>query len=320
MRCGFCWRGCDLAEGRTGPCGDRVCRDGTVRSVRYGELVSVAVDPIEKKPLYHFLPGSLSLSVAEPGCNYRCAFCQNYEISQPSYHPATRRCEPSELVRLARRYGCASISYTYSEPSVWQDFLLDTARAAHEAGLRNVMVSNGSFGASCRASLFEAVDAFNIDLKGDEEFYRTVCGADLEPVLDNLRAITRSGRHLEVTTMVIEGIHTEAMVRELGKRLAAIGVQVWHLSRFFPRYRMQDRPATSEAFLEAMIGVARESGIPYIYAGNSTLGDATVCPGCHRTLMAGHAYGGDQGREAALHIPGGRCAFCGEAVYGVFSA
>lgn len=320
MTCTFCYRHCNIqSENQLGFCQQRKLHNNQIVSLNYGNLVSLALDPIEKKPLYHFLPGSISLSLAEPGCNYRCAFCQNYTISQSEYHPYTEHVEPEQIINLAKRKHARSISYTYSEPSIWQDYLIDTATQAKEANIKNVMVTNGSFSEESRKDLFEVVDAFNVDVKGDDTFYQKVCQARIQPVLDNIEAIVQAGLHLEVTTLLIEGIHTEQTIRFLGNELSNRGVQVWHLSRFFPRYQMEDREPTSEAFLEEMLNIAKESGIPYIYGGNSVHQDRTFCPHCGSLLISDHQYGGGQQEEVKRNMPHGFCAHCGQKIYGIFS-
>jgi pyruvate formate lyase activating enzyme len=316
--CDFCYRHCHIPDGGTGFCGVRRNNGGKLVSPYYGKLVSLALDPIEKKPLYHFLPGSQSLSLAEPGCNYSCDFCQNYEISQKGFSWTTEDVSPEEVVGFAQKANAQSVSYTYSEPSVWQDYMIAVATLVHQDGRRNVMVTNGSFSAESRERIFSVIDAFNIDVKGDETYYRTVCHADLQPVLDNVEAVSKAGLHQEITTLVIQGIHTEGMITQLGKELSNRGVQVWHLSRFFPRYRMEDRKATSEAFLNQMLQAARQSGIPYIYAGNSSHVDQTFCPKCHTLLIHSHDYQGTQRQDVQKNIPDGRCAVCGQQIYGVF--
>ena len=317
-RCNFCYRHCLIDEGKQGFCGVRENKGGAIRSLHYACLVSLGIDPIEKKPLYHFLPGSQSLSLAEQGCNYTCQFCQNYEISQKEYACQTVFVDPVKVVSLAKEQGAASISFTYSEPLVWQDYLIDCATLAKQKGVLTVMVSNGSFSKEARERIIPLVDAFNIDVKGDKQFYQAVCNASLDPVLEGIEAIVQAGKHLEVTTLLIEGLHTMETVEFLGKQLKERGVQVWHLSRFFPRYKMETRKATSETFLEDALAVARESGIPYIYGGNSTHVDSTFCPRCHRLLIRDHQYGGTQGQEAKETISQGRCKFCNQTIYGLF--
>ena len=304
--CDFCFRRCCLSEGQKGYCGARENIEGKIVSVNYGQLVSLALDPVEKKPLYHFLPHTKTLSVSESGCNYSCLFCQNWEISQKIVEE--EETDPSSLAAYCLRYGVPSVSYTYSEPLVWQDYMLCAAEEAKKKGVRNIMVTNGSFSCEALERIVPLVDAFNVDLKGDDEFYRTVCKASLQPVLDGIEYIVNHGRHIEVTTMLIEGMHDEKMVRMLGSLLRERGVRVWHLSRFFPRYRMKDRKETSEAFLSSMLAVAKESGIPYIYGGNTMIPAVTVCPHCSRVL-----------RDDVPQMLPSSCPGCGETVYGVFA-
>ena len=304
--CDFCFRRCCLSEGQKGYCGARQNIDGKIVSVNYGQLVSLALDPVEKKPLYHFLPHTKTLSVSESGCNYSCLFCQNWQISQKIVKE--EETSPSSLAAYCLQYGVPSVSYTYSEPLVWQDYMIRAAEEAKKTGVRNIMVTNGSFTCEALERIVPLVDAFNVDLKGDDEFYRTVCKASLQPVLDGIEYIVNHGRHIEVTTMLIEGMHDEKMVRRLGALLCERGVRVWHLSRFFPRYRMKDRKETSEAFLSSMLTVARESGIPYIYGGNTMIPAVTVCPHCGRVL-----------RDDVSKMLPSVCPECGETVYGVFA-
>lgn len=306
LSCDFCFRRCCLSEGQKGYCGARQNIGGEIVSINYGQLVSLALDPVEKKPLYHFLPHTKTLSVSESGCNYSCLFCQNWEISQKIVKE--EETDPSSLAAYCLRYGVPSVSYTYSEPLVWQDYMIRSAEEAKKKGVRNIMVTNGSFSCEALEMIVPLIDAFNIDLKGDDEFYETVCKASLQPVLDGIEYIVSHGRHIEVTTMLIEGMHDEKMVRMLGSILCERGVSVWHLSRFFPRYRMKDREETSEAFLSSMLTVAKESGIPYIYGGNTMIPAVAVCPHCGRVL-----------RDDVSQMLPSVCPGCGETVYGVFA-
>ncbi len=306
LSCDFCFRRCCLSEGQKGYCGARQNIGGEIISVNYGQLVSLALDPVEKKPLYHFLPHTKTLSVSESGCNYSCLFCQNWEISQKIVKE--EETDPSSLAAYCLRYGVPSVSYTYSEPLVWQDYMIRSAEEAKKKGVKNIMVTNGSFSCEALERIVPLIDAFNIDLKGDDEFYETVCKASLQPVLDGIEYIVSHGRHIEVTTMLIEGMHDEKMVMMLGSLLCERGVSVWHLSRFFPRYRMKDREETSEAFLSSMLTVAKKSGIPYIYGGNTMIPAVAVCPHCGRVL-----------RDDVSQMLPSVCPGCGEAVYGVFA-
>jgi pyruvate formate lyase activating enzyme len=229
---------------------------------------------------------------------------------------------PEELVKVLLASGAPLMSYTYSEPIVWQDYMLATAKLVHKEGLLNCMVTNGSFSPVSLERVLPWIDAFNIDVKGDDAFYRDYCGGRLAPVMDSIGTITHTPKKvLEVTTLLIEGVHTRAMLAMIGKDLARLGVKVWHLSRFFPHYKMVDRPPSSERFLLEMLEVARGSGIPYIYAGNSVLSEweQTCCPSCGTLLMASHSYAGEAGLDCAESVVDGNCQACGEPVYGLFS-
>ena len=300
MRCDFCFRCCDIREGGRGWCGVRENTGGVIH-----DLVAIALDPVEKKPLYHFMPGTKTLSIAKAGCSYDCDFCQNAMIAREYEGIGMERWLPEEVVDMACRHRIPSVSFTYSEPLVWQDYMSSVAKGAKENGLRTVMVSNGGFSKASLDRLLPLIDAFNIDIKGDSSFYRKVCHADIAPVEEGISAIASSGRHLEVTTMVIEGIHDEAMIASLGRLLHEVGVHVWHLTRFFPHRRMRDRAATSEACLARLYEVALESGVEHVYRGNSAFADPLVC----------HTCGSGVDRMSCT----GHCPACGSPVYGVWA-
>ncbi len=312
--CDFCWRHCNLAEGQSGVCSVRKHVQGKLVTTTYGQIEAMGVDPIEKKPLYHYYPGSKTFSFALFGCNIACEFCQNYLLSQgePTLSLASERVEPSRVVAMAREKGCHSISYTYSEPLVWQDYMVDVATLAKKAGMQNIMVTNGSFSKEALARLLPIIDAFNIDIKGDEAFYKEVCKGNQQVVLDAIAAIAKSGAHLEVTSMLIESMHSKEDVETLGKLLYERGVQVWHLSRFFPRYKMAHLKATGEAYLAKMVALAEQSGIPFVYSGNSETERTTFCPSCHASLIDAHT-------KIDPSLEYGKCKRCGTSIYGVFS-
>jgi len=330
LRCDFCYRECMIPEGEFGRCGVRENRDGHIQTLGYGEIVATGMDPIEKKPFYHVHPGKRTLSVALFGCNFTCSFCQNHRISQTdsvmyARHDGRSRfplqTSPQELANSLVLSRATIMSYTYSEPIVWQDYLLETAKLVHQAGLINCMVTNGSFSPTSLERVLPFIDAFNIDVKGDDHFYREYCGGRLEPVLQAIQTIcATSHKILEVTTLVIESIHTPEILFQLGKELKEAGVQVWHLSRFFPHYHMESMPATSEQFLLEALLIAKDSGIPFIYAGNSGLSDwdKTICPSCGKTLIGSHSYSGEAAWESANSIQHGACVFCDYKIYGMF--
>ncbi|MCK5155890.1 MAG: AmmeMemoRadiSam system radical SAM enzyme [Spirochaetales bacterium] len=328
IHCEFCFHRCRLGEGKIGICGVRKNLNGKMITTVYGQVVSAGVDPIEKKPFYHVRPGTSTLSAALPGCNFQCLFCQNHAISQynesqyalsGSNTPLT---SPQKLMELMLGHNLEIMTYTYSDPVVWQDYMLDTAKLVKEKenGL-NCMITNGSMTHQSLIGMLDYIDAFNIDVKGNEEFYRKFCKGSFIPVLNNLERISADGRAVvEVTTLVLEGEHTLDEIYWLGSRLRGAGVKVWHLSRFFPAYKMRERQATSETFLNAMLQTASESGIPFIYSGNSQeqLFTATVCPGCGTALIPTHSYGGEAGISVNKYIRDGKCLQCGEHIYGLF--
>ena len=314
MRCDFCAHRCAITAGSRGLCGVREHHDGRLVTTVYGHVVAAAIDPIEKKPLYHFLPGSEIFSVALGGCNFRCRFCQNASIAVPELIPEPRyRWGPKEAAGAWRRSKTPAIAWTYSEPTVWQDYLLDVSAIVRRDGARVVVVSNGFMTPETLDRMIPLVDAFNIDLKGNEEFYRTLCRARSGPVLDSIGRIAGE-RHLEVTTMLIESRHTVDGVLRLRDELVAAGVQVWHITRFFPAWRMREEAATSEEWLcEIIERLRRDAEPPFIFAGNSRQSKygKTLCPSCG-TLCIDHRSPVRDETDA------GACPGCGRAVYGVF--
>jgi pyruvate formate lyase activating enzyme len=322
VRCGLCRFRCLIAEGQRGVCGVRENRGGTLYTLVYGKTVAENSDPIEKKPLFHLLPGSLSFSVATVGCNFRCLHCQNYEISQWPHHRTEipgRELSPEQIVRRAQAAGCRSIAYTYTEPTIFMEYAYDTAVLAKEAGLKNVFVSNGYTTPEALEAVAPYLDGANIDLKGfSEKFYREIAGATLQGVLETLRDYRRLGIWLEVTTLVIPG-HNDSdgdlqgiarfIAEELGDRVP------WHVTAFYPTWRLTDAPPTPVASLDRAMRHGREAGLKYIYAGNipGSGGEDTVCPACGETVISRSGF-----RVRSVHLDEGRCASCGAQVDGVW--
>ncbi len=314
VTCDFCAHRCRIPEGRTGLCGVRRNSGGRLETTVYGAIQSAALDPIEKKPLYHFLPGTRVFSVALAGCNFRCRFCQNASIAVPEQFPLpVAHWDADRLVAEWRASGTPAIAYTYSEPTVWQDYILDTAPGIRRAGGRVVMVTNGFLTPEATERLVEVVDAFNIDLKGDDEFYRQLCRGRMEPVLDTIRRVAPR-RHLEVTTMLMPSRHSAETVEELRRALVDAGVRVWHISRFFPAWQMRDEPPTTEDQVRSVLdGIAATGDPPFIFAGNSRQSEyhQTRCPDCG-TVCIDH-------RSPVRNLTDrGRCPGCGARLYGVF--
>ncbi len=275
-RCEVCFRHCEIPESGVGFCGGRICENGTVRAGNYGRLTGIALDPIEKKPLQRFHPGSMILSVGSYGCNLRCPFCQNFGISwseQVKKRAALARfVPPEELVRLAletRSRGNIGLAFTYNEPLIGWEYVRDTAKPAHEAGLKNVLVTNGTAELPVLEAFLPYIDAMNIDLKGfTEQYYTHVLGGSLKMVK---AYITRAVRdtHVELTTLIIPGENdSEEEMRRMTEWISALSPEIpLHISRFFPRFHMTDRPATDVKKIYRLAEVAREK-LKYVYTGN----------------------------------------------------
>jgi pyruvate formate lyase activating enzyme len=322
VRCSLCRFRCLIAEGQRGICGVRENTDGVLYTLVYGRSIAEQVDPIEKKPLFHYHPGSTSFSIATAGCNFRCLHCQNYEISQL---PRVRReipgkdLPPAEIVRRARATGCRSISYTYTEPTIFYEYAFDTAVLARQAGLGNVFVTNGYITPEALEHLAPYLDAANIDLKGfSEKFYREVAGATLAGVLDSLKVYKRLGIWIEVTTLIIPGHNDDEadlkgiarfIVEELGSETP------WHVTAFYPTYKMLDRPPTPVSTLRRARQIGLKAGLRYVYEGNipGEGGENTLCPGCRRTVIERRGF-----RLGVVSLRDGRCGFCGVPLDGIW--
>jgi pyruvate formate lyase activating enzyme len=287
VRCQLCRFRCVIADGRRGRCGVRENRGGVLYSQVYGQTIAENVDPIEKKPLYHFHPGSRSLSIATIGCNLHCLHCQNHEISQWPHErtgiPGTKM-SPQDIVGHAKQNNSTSIAYTYTEPTIFFEYAYDTAVAARAAGIKNVFVTNGYTTTEALEAIAPYLDAANVDLKGfSDQAYREVTGASLDGVLECLKDYRRLGIWLEVTTLVIPG-HNDSR-DELGRIAEFIsgelGTEVpWHISAFYPTYKMQDRPPTPLATMHMAREIGRRSGLHYVYLGNvNESGVARCVPG-----------------------------------------
>ena len=322
VRCGLCRFRCLIGVGRRGVCGVRENRDGTLYTLVYGKSIAEQVDPIEKKPLYHVLPGSLAYSIATVGCNFRCLHCQNHQISQwPQGQAAIpgQELPPAELVRRALAAGCRSIAYTYTEPTIYLEYAYDTAVLARAAGLKNIFVSNGYITPEALAVVAPYLDAANIDLKGfTEEFYREVAGATLQGVLDSLREYRRLGIWLEVTTLVIPGHNdSDADLKGIAGFIAGeLGREVpWHVTAFYPTYRLANLPPTPVAALHRARRHGQEAGLHFVYAGNipGAGGEETRCPACGQGLIDRNGF-----LVLEMKVHHGSCGHCGAAVPGIW--
>ena len=263
VECTLCPHHCRIAKGKTGVCRSRRNQGGVLVSEVYGKPGALAIDPIEKKPLYHFHPGTTCLSLACTGCNFRCLNCQNYDISQVS---------PEDVVALCQKHHCPGIAYTYTEPLTYLEYIIDCARLAHEAGLWNILVTAGYVCQEPLADLLPYLDAANVDLKSfSDDIYMKVSGGHLQPVLDTILAMKQAGVWVEITNLVIPTVNDDLdMIRRMCRWLADndLAEAPLHFSRFFPRYKMQDTPPTPIATLKAAKRIAEEEGITHVYLGN----------------------------------------------------
>jgi pyruvate formate lyase activating enzyme len=318
--CDLCPHRCVIAPGKRGACRVRQNSNGTLYSLVYGRPCSVGKEPIEKSPFFHFLPGTRRLTLATAGCNQQCRYCQNWELSQarPEDLPA-RDLPPDSVVALARREGVPTICLTYTEPVVFYEYVRDIAVRARAAGLRTAVVTGGFVNPEPLAELCRLVDAIKIDLKGfTPEFYRTVCGSELEPVKAAIRTVAASGTHLEIVNLVVPAHNDDTGdIRRMCRWLvenAGDTVPV-HFTRFSPDYRLRNSPATPVATLERAVAIARAEGLKYVYIGNvpGHADESTRCPQCGRTLIARAGY-----TVTGNYVKSGRCPQCGTAIAGVW--
>lgn len=321
VRCGLCHHRCLIKEGQRGICWVRENRQGTLYSLMYGKPIAYHVDPIEKKPLFHFLPGSTSFSLATAGCNFRCLFCQNADISQAHAIKgfSTEEVSPEAIVAAALKAQCRSISYTYTEPTVFFEYAQDIAIRAGEGGLKNIFVTNGYMTGEALESLHPHLHAANVDLKAfSEDFYKTQCGAKLAPVLETLKKMKQLGIWVEVTTLLIPTLNDgpeelQALAHFIARELGA--ETPWHISRFHPTYQLTGLPPTPVKSVQQACTIGKEAGLRYVYAGNVP-GDPTektVCPRCGTIVLDRFGFSILKNK-----LPQGRCSVCQTVIDGFF--
>ena len=323
VRCSLCHHRCLIQEGQRGLCGVRQCQHGRLCTLVFGQLIAQQIDPIEKKPLFHLCPSSLSYSVATVGCNFRCLFCQNADIAQMPIDHGGRimgaEVSPRHVVHQALVNDCRSIAYTYTEPTVYFEFAYETARLAHQKGLLNVFVTNGYMSTEALEMIAPYLDAANVDLKAfSERFYKQTCSARLAPVLDNLKRMRHLGILVEVTTLIIPGLNDDpSELKDLAAFIAdELGTQTpWHISRFHPTYRLTDRSATPLATLQLARRIGIDAGLQYVYLGNvpGGAGEKTCCPNCQHTVIDRWGFQVSQNR-----LQQGRCPQCQTSLYGLW--
>jgi pyruvate formate lyase activating enzyme len=320
--CNLCAHNCRIMPDSFGICGVRKNIDGILNTFTYGHLIATNIDPIEKKPLYHFLPGSNTFSIAAPGCNFKCGFCQNWQISQiheqssEQFAARSKVVSPEEVVCQAINSNCSSIAFTYTEPTVFYEYMIDVSRLARSRGVRLVVVSNGYISEIALATLTPYIDAYNIDLKSyTEDFYRKNCHARLMPVLDTLRRIKQSGKWLEITTLIIPNENDSIVELEgIASFIAEIGMKTpWHISRFFPNYRFNDYMPTPVNSLENALEAAKKNHLKYVYIGNTSHNNTTICSSCGNIVIERKGYSISSSMKKD-----GKCPLCGEGIYGIW--
>jgi len=320
VRCNLCPHHCVIEEAKRGICGVKENKEGTLYSLVYGRAVASGVDPIEKKPFFHFFPGSYAFSIATVGCNFSCLFCQNADISQ---FPKEKKeiigefLPPEEIVSYAKRNKCKSISYTYTEPTIFFEYAYETAKIAHQQGIKNNFVTNGFISKEAIKLISPYLDAANVDLKSfGDDFYKKFCGARLQPVLDSLKLMKELGIWVEVTTLIIPTLNDSAEeLKSIAEFILGLGQETpWHISRFYPHYKMADLPPTPVETLHKAREIGKKVGLNYVYSGNvpGDEGENTFCPHCGKKVISRYGF-----QTLKNYIKQGKCPYCGTKIAGV---
>jgi pyruvate formate lyase activating enzyme len=321
VQCDLCPKRCRVSKGKRGACRVRENRDGKYYSLVYGNPCAVHLDPIEKKPFFHVLPASTSFSLATVGCNFQCKFCQNWEISQASPEDVYNYdVSPEMMVKMAKEVKARSIAYTYVEPTIFYEYMVDIGQLAKKADLLNVCHSNGFINPEPLKNLCKVMDAANIDLKGfTEAFYRDLCSGELSPVLETLKTLKKEKVHLEITNLVIPTQNDDMSgIREMClwvKKELGADTPI-HFSRFYPLYKLRSLPPTPVSTLEKARSTALSCGLEYVYIGNipGHEGEHTFCPKCKKLLIQRIGY-----MVGENHLKGGRCPYCGKPIPGIWT-
>ena len=321
VQCRLCRHHCIIQESKRGICGVRENRDGVLHTLVYGLPCSYHIDPIEKKPLFHFFPGSRAFSIATAGCNFQCLHCQNHDISQMPRNENRipgEEMTPAEVVKLAGESGCKSISYTYTEPTIFYEYAFDTAKLAREKGIYNNFVTNGFIEEEPLKTIKPFLDGANIDLKSfNKEFYRKICKAELSGVLATIRTYKALGIWIEITTLIIPGHNdSDEELREIARFIKNdLGVETpWHVSAFYPTYRLLDTGRTPPKTLRRAREIGLDEGLRYVYEGNihGSDGEYTHCYHCRKPIIKRYGF-----TITDYNIKDGTCRYCGTTIDGI---
>ena len=321
VRCYLCNHHCIISPSKRGICGVRENQEGKLYTLVFGRAISLNVDPIEKKPIFHLYPGSTSFSIATVGCNFRCLQCQNHEISQM---PADQgridgsTVAPSKIVSLAKEHRCESISYTYTEPTIYFEYAYETAALASKDGIKNIFVTNGYMTEEALKTIQPYLDAANVDLKSfQEKFYKEICGSRLKPVLENLKLMREMGIWVEITTLVIPTLNdSDKEFEEIAQFIVSLGPEVpWHISAFYPTYKMLNLPRTPASLLQRAREIGIKAGLRYVYWGNipGEEGEDTFCPQCGRKVIERVGF-----RVVKNDVVKGECLHCHTKIDGIW--
>jgi pyruvate formate lyase activating enzyme len=319
VKCELCPRFCTIADHERGNCGVRKNVSGKLFTLVYGKPCSISLDPIEKKPFYHFLPGKETFSIATPGCNLHCLYCQNWQISQGRPETVqTIETSPEKAVGQAKGMQSNIISYTYTEPTIFYEYMYDIARLAKQEKMKNTVVSNGFINPKPLKQLIPSIDAANIDLKGDKEFYKKVTGAFIEPILETLKTCKKKKVWLEITNLIIPTLNDKpSQIKWLAKWIKDnLGKDVpLHFSAFWPTYKLKSLPPTSIETLKRARMIAMSEGLNYVYTGNidDEEGSTTFCPKCHEPVIKRHGF-----YTCEINMRNGKCKFCNAKIAGVW--
>jgi len=337
VKCTACKQACTIAEGQTGICGVRMNKDGKLYLLVYGKASAVNTDPVEKKPLFHFLPGTLIFSIGTVGCNFSCIFCQNWDLSQCTKDLKQKllkekkqdmtyvevgkygyELSPERIIELCKQDNIPSIAYTYNEPIIFFEYLYDTAKLAKKAGIKNVMVSNGYESDEALEKLKGLIDAMNIDLKAfTDEFYQKMCNAKLQPVLDTIKKAHGLGIWVEITTLIIPGENdSDKELSGIAEFIASVNKNIpWHVTAFHPEYKLQDAPPTSITALHKAYDIGKKAGLNFVYVGNVSdeKHSSTYCPKCKALLIKR-----DWHQVTIENFENGKCTKCDEKIAGVW--
>jgi pyruvate formate lyase activating enzyme len=315
VKCNLCYHKCIIKNGDKGFCNARENKDGTLFSFVYGKVIANNIDPIEKKPLFHFYPGSKTYSIATPGCNFKCLHCQNYSISQNiSSELYFKEILPLDIVKNAINEGCKSISYTYTEPTIFFEYAYDIAKIAYIKNIKNIFVTNGYISKEALEYISPFLNGANIDLKAiSNTFYKDICKAKIKHVLDNIKLFYDLGIWIEITTLIIPGYNDKISdIKKIANFIKKIDPNIpWHITRFHPHYKLNNIPMTKIDILDKFVKIGENAGLNFVYQGNIGKGENTYCPNCKNLIIKRDVF-----NISKINMDKNRCSFCNKEIFG----